>query len=354
MTDVLYPAGSGNRLEPLLAHHPRVDLRLIETPLEPLERYRAELGVELQIKREDILPLGMGGNKIRQLEFYLGPAVKAGADTVVITGAVQSNFVCLCAAACRKLGMEPVLQLENRAADKGEAYHKSGNVLLERMLGAEIRTFPVGEDEAAADASLDAIAAELKADGRRPYVIHLGTDSPPRGALGYTLAAEETMRQCDQSNFMPDHIVMPSGSGITHSGFLVGARALGWDVKIDGICVRRSADLQHQRVLKRALETSELLGQTDIISEADVRVHDEMLAPSYGSPSDFIMQTVHRAARLEGLFMDPVYVGRGFAGMVDLVERGEIFGGAKVLFLHTGGTPGIFAYQDELLASAGQ
>jgi D-cysteine desulfhydrase/L-cysteate sulfo-lyase len=339
-------------LLPQLHAHARVDLGLIKTPIEELARLSDDLGVELSIKRDDILPLGMGGNKIRQLEYYLGPAVEQGADTVVITGAVQSNFVRLCAAAARKLGLHPVLQLEERSKKQGNAHNRSGNVLIDKMLGADIHSFSEGENEAAADANLDMIADRLRAQGRRPYTIHLGLDHPPLGGLGYALGAAEAFLQCRASDSWPDHVVMPSGSGLTHAGFLVGARALGWKVPIHGICVRRSAQLQHARVLQRGQEIAAMLQDVVTLQDADVQVDDTMLAPGYGSPSAKVMEAVHHAARAEALLFDPVYVGRGFSGLIHLVETGTIKPGERVMFLHTGGTPGIFAYEHEIVESA--
>lgn len=335
-------------LLPGLRDHPRVELGLIRTAIEPLVRLGDELGLTLSVKRDDTLALALGGNKIRQLEYYLGPARQQKADTVLITGAVQSNFVRLTAAAARKLGWHPVVQLEDRVPDTGDTYNNSGNVLLDRLLGAEIHTFPEGENEAAADANLDALAERHRAQGRKPYVIHLGIDHPPLGGLGYALCAAEAYLQCQDAGAMPDHVVIPSGSGLTHAGFLAGARAVGWDVPVHGICVRRNADLQAERILRRAGEVAAMLGHDDLIETADVIVDDGVLAPGYGQLNAEVMEAIRRAAETEALILEPVYSGRTLAGLIALARRGALEAGQSVLFIHTGGLPGLFAYEEKM------
>jgi len=340
-----------DHLLPTLSHHAKADLDITVTALESLHRLGAELGIELLAKRDDTIALAMGGNKVRQLEYYLGLAQHQHADTVLITGAVQSNFVRLCAAATRKLGWHPVVQLEHRVPNDSDSYQHSGNVLLNHLLGAELHYFSQGDNEAAADASLDAIAEECRHQGRNPYVVHLGTEHPPIGALGYAECAAEVFIQCQQRQRMPDHVVIPSGSGLTHAGFLVGARRFGWQVPIHGICVRRDAAAQYQRILQRAVELNELLNGTGEISAADVLVYDSVLAPGYGQMNEPTMAAITASAQAEGLLLDPVYSGRTMAGLIALVEAGLIEPGQTVLFIHTGGLPSLFAYQSELMDS---
>ena len=206
---------------PELAKFARVGLGHAPTPIDAAPSLAKELGIELRIKRDDCTGLAFGGNKVRQLEFYLGEALARGADTVLITGAVQSNFLRTTAAAARQLGMQVPGQFEDRVANVDAAYRTSGNVLLNRILGAHIHRFPVGEDEAAADAALEQIADSLRAHGRRPYVIHLGVEHPPIGGLGYVIAAAEIAMQMREQALAFDAIVVPSGSGLTHAGLLV-------------------------------------------------------------------------------------------------------------------------------------
>lgn len=341
------------QLLPALLENSRVELGMIKTSIDPLSRLGADLGIKLSTKRDDTLPLAMGGNKMRQLEYYLGPASDQGADTVLITGAVQSNFVRLCAAAARKLGWHPVVQLEDRVPNSDPAYNNSGNVLIDRLLGADIHYFPEGENEAAADANLDRLAADLIGQGRKPYVIHLGTDHPPLGGLGYALCAVETFVQLQESGQQVDHVVIPSGSSLTHAGFLAGARAIGWQVPIHGICVRRDASLQHPRVLKRAHEVMELLGNPNQITQDDVIVDDEVFPPGYGQLNNEVMEAISLSAQREALLLDPVYTGRGMAGLISLTRRGIIQPDQSALFVHTGGLPALFAYENKLKEFAG-
>jgi 1-aminocyclopropane-1-carboxylate deaminase/D-cysteine desulfhydrase-like pyridoxal-dependent ACC family enzyme len=265
-----------------LSRHPRASLAPLPSNIDLLERLGARLGVELLCKRDDALALAMGGNKVRQLEYYCGAAGAKGADSLLITGAIQSNFVRLTAAAARKLGWLPVVQLEKRVPKEDPAYLGSGNVLLDRLLGAEIHYFAEGEDEAAADANLDRLAEDLRARGRKPFAIHLGIEHPPIGGLGYVRAAAESFQQLGTAASGITHAVVPSGSGLTHAGFLVGAKALGWKIPVLGVCVRRDAVAQRDRVLRRAKEIAELIGCPGLVGEDDIVVDDGVLFPGYG------------------------------------------------------------------------
>ncbi len=302
------------------------------------------LGIDLWLKRDDLSGLGMGGNKNRQLEFYFGEALMQGADTVLITGAVQSNFVRSAAAAAARLGLKSVLQLEERVPGMGAHYYNSGNVLLTKILGAEHISYPLGEDEAGADNALHKRAEELRSEGRKPYVIHLGIDHPPLGALGYVVGAQELSWQI--SDF--DVAVVPSGSGSTHAGFLTGLRLSGQTAPVYGICVRRDRDLQRNR-LKIVL--NKLAGMMDIdpaMTMGDILTWDRALAPGYGLIGDTTREALTMMARTEGVFLDPVYSAKTFAGLLGLLKGGHIQHGQKVVMLHTGGLPGIFGYQAEL------
>lgn len=331
-----------------LSGFPRVALGHYPTPLEAAPRLGRSLGIDLLIKRDDCTGLAFGGNKVRQLEFYLGEALQQGTDTVLITGAVQSNFVRLAAAACRRLGLDIHIQLEQRVAHDDPAYHASGNVLLDRLLGAHIHAFPDGHDEAAADAALEALARGLAAAGRRPYVVHLGIDHPPLGGLGYVAAGQELAGQLRAQSRSVDAVIVPSGSGLTHAGLLVGLRASGLVARVMGICVRRPAVQQHDRILRRAREIADLLGRPDLITAADVVVSDLALAPGYGQLNDATLSAMAMAARLEGLVLDPVYSAKTLAGLVTLVKDDAIAPGSRVVFLHTGGQPALFGYESEL------
>ena len=329
-----------------IARFPRVRLGHAPTPLDPAPNLGAALGVDLWIKREDCTGLAFGGNKVRQLEFHFGEARARGADTVLVTGAVQSNLVRIAAAAARKLGMAVHIQLEERVADGDETYRSSGNLLLDRVLGATLHAFPEGEDEAAADAAMERRAAALAAEGRRPYVIHSAPGHPPLGGLGYVLAAEEIVEQAHGTGF--DAVVCASGSALTHAGILVGLRALGERAPVLGICVRRDAASQAARVVRVTGALAAMIERPDAFDAGDVDVSDAVLAPGYGRLNEAVREAMALAAGHEGLLLDPVYTGKAMAGLIAHVRSGRIAPGSRVLFVHTGGQPALFAYADSL------
>jgi D-cysteine desulfhydrase family pyridoxal phosphate-dependent enzyme len=327
-----------------LNRFPRTKLMTAETPLERLDRMSDHLGIDLWLKRDDLTGLGFGGNKVRQLEFYFGEALAQSADTILITGAVQSNFVRTAAAAAAHLGLSAVLQLEERVPDMGAHYYTSGNVLLSKILGAELTSYPLGEDEAGADAALHKRADQLRADGRTPYVIHLGINHPPLGALGYVAGADELSTQIGDF----DVAVVPSGSGATHGGFLTGLRLAGHKSPVFGICVRRDHDQQDARMKTVLTKLAEMLDFDPTLTTNDILTWDGALAPGYGRIGDQTREALTLMARTEGIFLDPVYTAKTFAGLLGLLEEGRIERGQKVVMLHTGGLPALFGYQTEL------
>jgi D-cysteine desulfhydrase/L-cysteate sulfo-lyase len=332
-----------------VVRYPREAVAHVPTPIETLSNLGTDLGISLSVKRDDMTGAAFGGNKVRQLEFYFGAALEDGADTVLITGAVQSNFTRTTAAIARRLDMDCHIQLESRVPGVSNLYRDNGNVLLDRLLGATIHPFPEGEDEAAADASLRAIAEELTAEGRHPYIIPLGVEHPPLGALGYVLAAAELVDQLDEADPI-DEIVIASGSSLTHIGLLFGLRALGMDTTVRGICVRRRAQAQAERVVGRLRDLEELLNMRVAIEPGDVNLFDGMLSPGYGRLNAATTDAIVRTARREGLFLDPTYTGKAMAGLIRLAETGRL-AGDRVLFWHTGGQPALFGYADQLTRS---
>ena len=330
-----------------LARMPRARVASDPTPLEPLQNLERWLaGPRLLVKRDDCQPLAFGGNKVRQLEFYFGAAQAQGADTVLITGAVQSNFCRLCAAFAAKLGMECHIQQEERVAKDDPLYRASGNVLVERLLGAKLHAYPHGEDEAGADARLEELASDLRAQGRNPYVIHLAPGHPPLGALGYVVAAQEVTEQLDARGVTPDAFVVPSGSGATHAGFLYGLRAIGRNTPVLGVCVRRAADLQRPRLVTRCGEIAKLLEAENPVREEDVQITDAFLAPGYGQLNPATVEAIFLGATREAMMLDPVYSGKTMAGFLDRARQGSPE--ETLVFLHTGGTPALFAYGNAL------
>ncbi len=317
------------------------------TPIEELKNLSREVGGgELFVKRDDKTGLSFGGNKVRQLEFYLGDAQANMADAVLITGAVQSNFVRSVAAAACRLGLECHAQLEDRVPVEEPAYRTSGNPLVNIMLGAKIYTYPEGEDEAGADARLEEIAADLRKKGKRPYVIHLGADHPQLGALGYVLAAKEILGQLAEQNLVFDEIVVASGSGSTHSGLLFGLRSLGCETRVTGVCVRREAPAQIKRIQSHLKNIAGLLRSSNPVTDEDIHITDMFLSPGYGRLNPSAIEAIQLAARSEALILDPVYTAKSMAGAISRArEAGK---NHRLLFIHTGGVPAIFGYGPEL------
>ena len=329
-----------------VARFPRARLGHAPTPIDAAPNLGAALGIDLRIKRDDCTGLAFGGNKVRQLEFHFGEARASGADTVLVTGAVQSNLVRIAAAAARKLGMAIHIQLEDRVADGGDLYRTSGNLLLDRVLGATLHPFPEGEDEAAADAAMERRAAALAAEGRKPYVIHSAPGHAPLGGLGYVVAAEEIVEQAPGIGF--DAVVCASGSALTHAGMLVGLRALGERAPVLGICVRRDAGRQADRVAQVASGLAAMIDCPAAFDAGDIEVSDAVLAPGYGRLNEAAREAMALAAGHEGLLLDPVYTAKAMAGLIAHVRSGRIAAGSRVLFVHTGGQPALFAYADSL------
>lgn len=329
----------------VMAGFPRTILGHAPTPLDPLHGIMTDTGaVNLFVKRDDLTGLALGGNKARQLEYYFGEALAQGADTVLITGAVQSNFVRTCAASARKLGLKCEVQLEDRVKGMPEGQEKKGNALLDRILGVPIHHFPVGEEENAADDNLDKIAEGLKAKGQKPYVVHLGVDHAPTGALGYVDCAREIIEQTSASGLPLKSVVVASGSAASHAGILCGLRLYGSDATVHGICVRRPSDQQFARVAKRSKILCDMLGDSGLLSDGDIITNDGYYGEGYGKPTPGTMAAINTAARREALLLDPVYSGKAFDGFLGLINEGAIGQDGASVYIHTGGTPGLFAY----------
>ncbi|MBL1436450.1 MAG: D-cysteine desulfhydrase family protein [Rhodobacteraceae bacterium] len=322
---------------------PRSVLSQTPTALHKMPNLTAHFGTaNLFIKRDDCTGLALGGNKARQLEFYLGQAEAEGADTIIITGAVQSNFTRMAAAAARMKGMDIHIQLEERVANTSEIYHRSGNLLLSRIYGATLHTYPYGEDEAGADNALEDIANTLRAKGQRPYVIHLSQGHAPLGALGYVVAAHEL---CQQGQPF-DEIIVASGSGATHAGLLFGLRALGNRTPVRGICVRRDAAAQAPRIIDRCQQIANLLKMENPVKPEDISLNDDMLPPGYGKMNEAVIEAITLTAQKEGILLDPVYTGKTMAGFFARARQSKP--SQNLLFIHTGGQPALFGYEDDL------
>jgi D-cysteine desulfhydrase/L-cysteate sulfo-lyase len=330
----------------LVKDFPRVHLGHTPTPFELLNNVSAEFGCKVWIKRDDCTGLAFGGNKSRQLDFYIGQALHQGADTLLTTGAVQSNHVRTTVAAARKLGLNIEVQLEHRVDRDQPEYHKSGNPYLVRLMGARIHHYPVGEDEDGADKALDIRAAELAAEGRNAFVIPLSNANTPFGALGYVEGAEELMAQLRALEVEPVRVIVPTGSASTHSGFLIGARACGSDIPVHGVCVRRDATSQLQRVRKKINSVIDTIGCDIRIADSEIICDDSQLAPGYGLPNENTVEAIKYMARSEGILLDPTYSGKTFAVLLDMLRRGDFAANEHVVFLHTGGAVSLFGYPE--------
>jgi L-cysteate sulfo-lyase len=330
----------------LTSAFPTVELSHKPTPLERLHNLSVDYGTNIWIKRDDCTGLAFGGNKARQLEYYIGHAKSLGADMLLTTGAVQSNQVRMTVAAARKLGMEVEVQLEHRVERDQVEYHESGNPFLVKLMGARIHYYAVGEDEDGADQALYTRAEELKSEGKKPYVIALSNTHSPYGALGYVEAAEEILAQLGAMNIKPVRFFLPTGSASTHAGFLLGLRLSGCNIPVSGICVRRDQKSQQQRVFAKMLSTAKLMDQEIEIHIDDIQCDDRFFAPGYGVLNAPTSTAIKLLAKREGILLDPTYSGKAFAALVDCLESGIYGMEDHLVFLHTGGTPSLFGYPE--------
>lgn len=324
-----------------LSRFPRVALSHLPTPIEPLPRLSAHLGgPRLYVKRDDLTGLGLGGNKLRKLEFLLGEARIQGADTVLTVGAMQSNHARQTAAACARLGLDCELILR-RGSHATEAYLHGGNVLLDRLFGARLHVLDAQESR---EAFMAARAESLREEGRRPYCIPVG-GSCGLGNLGYVVCAREIMKHGAESGMRFDTVVVAAGSGGTQGG-LVAGMLMPDGVPVTGIAIEGSRNEQETLVTAQAIEALRLLGQDTVDVAAHVTVLDDFVGPGYAKPTDAMREALSLAARFEGLVLDPVYTGKAFAGLIALARSGRYGKDQSLLFVHTGGAPGLFGYTE--------
>jgi len=326
-----------------LSRFPRVRLAHLPTPLEPMQRLSRHLGgARLWIKRDDCTGLSTGGNKTRKLEFLMGEALKQGADTIITQGATQSNHARQTAAAAARFGLECHLLLEDRTGNASPDYRLSGNVLLDRLHGASVSARPGGADM---NAEMAALAEDLRKRGKKPYVIP-GGGSNPVGALGYVNAALELVAQANDMGIEIAQVVHATGSAGTQAGLLTGLVALNSGIPVLGISVRAPKDRQEQSVFDLCCRTADHMGLTGIVEREQVVADAGYVGPGYGLPTPAMVEAVTLLARLEGILLDPVYTGKGMAGLIDLVQKGVFAKDSDVVFLHTGGAAGLFGYPD--------
>ncbi|MCH7981798.1 MAG: D-cysteine desulfhydrase [Proteobacteria bacterium] len=328
-----------------LSRFPRVSLAHLPTPLEHLPRLTAELGgPQIWVKRDDCTGLATGGNKTRKLEFSLAAAIEEGADTIVTVGALQSNHVRQTVAATCKLGLSCEVLLEHRVQDPSDYYANSGNVFLDRLFGANLHEHPAGTDF---DAAMQEVAEEVRSKGGKPYIIPGGA-SDKIGALGYVNCALELLSQANDQGLVIDHLITATGSAGTQAGLIVGLKAMNSNVPLLGIGVSAAQAAQEEKVFELAVETADYIGASGVVQREDVVANCDYVGDGYGIPTESMNEAIIMLARTEGLLFDPVYSGKGLAGMIDLIRRGEYSKSQNIVFLHTGGSVALFAYADQL------
>ena len=321
---------------------PRVSLGHGPTPLEEMPRLAAHLGgPPLLVKRDDCTGLALGGNKVRKLEYLLAEARADGADTVITVGGVQSNHARQTAAAAARIGLRCELVLPRMVERYDALYEENGNVLLDRLLGAGVH---VVQDAEAATAKVLELGAAAEAAGGKAAFLPAG-GSTATGALGYVRAAIELTEQCESRGLAPSRIVLAASTGGTQAGLVSGLAALESAIRVLGIAVYDTPEATAQRVRDLADATSGRLGRSRVAGDR-IDVRGGYLGDGYGIPTEGMREALDLAARLEGLLLDPVYSGKAMAGLVDLARSGSLGGrnDAPVVFLHTGGTPALFAY----------
>ena len=323
----------------------RVALCHQPTPIEPMVRLSEHLGgPSLFIKRDDCTGLATGGNKTRKLEFLVGEALKQNADMLVTQGAVQSNHVRQTAAAACRVGLKCHALLERRVPDRDADYEETGNVFLDKMFGATLEFRPGGLDM---NAEAMAVTEKLRAEGHRPYFIP-GGGSNATGALGYASCAQEIAMQAQAADMTFQWLVMATGSTGTQAGLVAGFHVMGLDLPVMGVSVRQPRERQVGAVHALTKTTLEKLGGPSI-AQSKILVDDGYVGDGYGLPAPSTFEAISLAARFEGLLLDPVYSAKGMAGLAGLIRQGFFKATDNVLFLHTGGSAALFAYEDAIM-----
>lgn len=328
-----------------LARFPRFPLIEGPTPIQPLARLSQQLGgADVYVKRDDLNGLGGGGNKLRKLEFLVGEAQARGADTIITVGARQSNHARLTAAAAARAGLQCELVLTRLVPRHDDDYAENGNILLDSLFGAHIHDLP---GNANALEFAEARAAGLRAQGRNVYVCPLGGSSPV-GCLGYAACAAEIVTQAEALGMSFDAVVVPNGSGGMQAGLVAGMTALGRSrttPPIVGYGVYGDAVAAQAATLAKANQTAQLLDPSLRVPDEAVVMDGAHLGEGYGIPTDGMRRAVRLLASTEGLLIDPVYGGKAFAGLLHAIESGVYRTGQRVLFVMTGGLPGLYAYR---------
>ena len=332
---------------PNIERFARIPLLDAPTAIQRLARISKRLGpalrgVNLYVKRDDVTHIGGGGNKLRKLEFLIGEARAQGADTFITVGGLQSNHARLTAAASARTGMACELVLTRQVPRCDVDYECNGNMLLDELFGARIHTFPGSVDPLT---FAESRAEQLRAEGRRAYVVGPGGSSPI-GCLGYAICAQEIVNQSREMKIDFGGIIIPNGSSGTHAGLAAGYAAMGLSPRcIRSYTVLAPGDSARATTLQKARATLALLDGRVTISSEEIDVDQHHRGDGYGIPTDEMLEVVRFLARTEGLLLDPVYGGKAFAGLLSDIRNGLYRAGDNILFIMTGGTPGLFAYR---------
>lgn len=324
---------------------PRLHLAHLPTPLEKLERLTEALGgPEIWIKRDDCTGMSTGGNKTRKLEFLMAEAMTEKADLVMTQGAIQSNHARQTAAFAAKLGMQCHLLLENRTGSTDPDYMQNGNVLLDGLHGATHEMRPAGLDM---HVEMESVAEQFRNKGKNVYVIP-GGGSNATGALGYANCAMELVNQANERGLQIDHLIHATGSAGTQAGLVTGMKALNAGIPVLGIGVRAPKEAQENNVHLLSLATAKKLGCADVVQREDIVANTDYVGEGYGLPAESTLEAIDMFAKLEAILLDPVYSGKGAAGMIDLIRKGHFRKDEKLVFLHTGGSAALFGYTTDL------
>lgn len=337
------------KMKSRLDEFPRFRLLDGPTPIQRLVRLEQMLGTttggaRLWVKRDDVMGVGGGGNKLRKLEFLIGEAVAQGCDTFITTGGLQSNHARQSAAAAARAGFACELMLSDVVPRHDEAYRTNGNLLLDDLFGATVHRLPGDVNALAAG---QARADEIAREGRKAYVVGSGGSSP-LGCLGYAVCAAEILDEEQAAGRRFDAIVVPNGSSGTHAGLAAGLNAAGDDPRrILSFTVLAPLDKAVEETRRLAAAALHLIAPDRTLADDAIRIDGSQRGEAYGLPTDAMVDALRIMARSEGLLLDPVYSGKAFAGVLDGMRNG-VWEDRDVLFVMTGGTPGLFAYRDAI------
>jgi D-cysteine desulfhydrase family pyridoxal phosphate-dependent enzyme len=329
-----------------LAHHPRLPLAFLPTPLEALPRLTATLGgPALWVKRDDMTGLALGGNKARKLEYLLGAAQAERATVVMTTAGAASNYLRMTAAAARKAGMRPILFMRGSGQEAIQ-----GNLLLNRIVGAEMHFIDVTDPwSPQAREIMDDAAAELEARGERVYVMAIQNTHAPLAALGYVNAALELYQQLLAQGAQATHLFTPTGSGVTQAGLILGAKLLHWPLQVVGMAGAPHTATDHRRRIATMVHDAAQLLEVEItLSPDEIVVEDRFAGESYGKATPGVVEAIRLCGQQEGLLLDPVYSGKAMHGLLAWIAEGKLSRRDQVVFLHTGGAPNLFTQAESL------